>query len=97
MKVIMRLNAESSSRPLTPSPLCEGGGEWQSVPLLYLRVTKRTSVMFSESKVISAPPPLLKGGEGVRGREGTLGNSRKASMFARNGSGCPQWAMIINE
>ena len=44
-----------------------------------------------------APPPLLKGGEGVRGREGTLGNSRKASMFARNGSGCPRWAMIINE
>ena len=27
----------------------------------------------SESKVISTPPPLLKGGEGVRGRDGTLG------------------------
>ena len=26
MKVIMRLNAVSSSRPLTPSPLFEGGG-----------------------------------------------------------------------
>ena len=25
-KVIVRLNAESSSRPLTPSPLYEGGG-----------------------------------------------------------------------
>ena len=53
MKVIMRLNAESSSRPLTPSPLSKReAGELQSVPPLYLRVTKRTSVMFSESKVI---------------------------------------------
>ena len=26
MNIIMRLEAESSSRPLTPSPLYEGGG-----------------------------------------------------------------------
>ena len=26
MQVILRLNAESSSRPRTPSPLLEGGG-----------------------------------------------------------------------
>ena len=63
MKVIMRLYAESSSRPLTPSPLREGGGG----------AAKRTSVMFSETKVILTPPPLLKGGEGVRGREGIFG------------------------
>ena len=73
MKVIMRLNAESSSRPLTPSPLCEGGGG----------VAKRTSVISQSYKAYlryvfrvegnSAPPPLLKGGEGVRGRDGTFG------------------------
>ena len=38
--------------PLPPPPSAREAGEWQSVPLLYLRVTKRTSVMFSESKVI---------------------------------------------
>ncbi|MGM9810061.1 MAG: hypothetical protein ACI30J_04240 [Paludibacteraceae bacterium] len=27
----------------------------------------------SNTKVTLTPPPLLKGGEGVRGREGTLG------------------------
>ena len=32
---------------------------------------------FSESKVALTPPPLLEGGEGGRGRDGTLGNSRK--------------------
>ena len=36
----MRLNAESSSRPLTPSPLCEGGGG----------VAKRTSVISQSYK-----------------------------------------------
>ena len=36
-------------------PSAREAGEWQSVPLLYLRVTKRTSVMFSESKVIQLP------------------------------------------
>ena len=60
---MLRLDADSFSRPLTPSPLREGGGG----------AAKRTSVMFSETKVILTPPPLLKGGEGVRGREGTLG------------------------
>ena len=72
--------------PLPPPPAAREAGECKA----YLRYVFRV-----EGNL--APPPLLKGGEGVRGREGTLGNSRKASMFARNGSGCPQWAMIINE
>ena len=48
--------------PPAPSPLCEGGGGVVTHLLA-----------FSESKVTSVPPPLLQRGEGVRGRDGTLG------------------------
>ena len=36
-------------------------------------VRDSTSIALSESKAALAPPPLLKGGEGVWGRDGTLG------------------------
>ena len=86
MNIIMRLNAESSSRPLTPSPLREGGGgvakhtkvvcsKLSAASVLggEAGISNRSSFAFSEQKVISAPPPLLRGGEGVWGREGTFG------------------------
>ena len=58
MKVIMRLNAESSSRPLTLDvhwtslhPLCEGGG----------RVAKRTKAVCSKLFALTSWGVLING------------------------------------
>ena len=41
-----RLNAESSSRPLTPSPLFEGGGGAATHTTIICSVTTHTTIIF---------------------------------------------------
>ena len=64
-------NFSSPASPRLSRPVGKrrGGGKGAG------RYIRHTAANPSQSKVISAPPPLLKGGEGVRGREGTFGNS----------------------
>ena len=46
MQLTLRLNAESSSRPLTPSPLFEGGGgAAQHTIIIFFRAAKHTTII----------------------------------------------------
>ena len=63
----LRLNAESSSRPRTPSPPQRGRRGSCKAYLHYVSELQPHLHYVSESKVALAPPPLLKGGEGAGG------------------------------